>query len=210
MQKIQLINYWKNTGLIKDQRLLMAFESIPRSLFIKKGQESEAYGDYPLPIGEGQTISQPTTVMLMTQALDLQENHKVLEIGSGSGWQAAIIAMLVPQGKVITTEIIPSLADLARNNLKRVGIKNVQVIKTDGSNGYAKEAPFDRIIVTAACPRIPQPLLDQLKTGGIIIAPVGSLTFGQDMLKIKKTQKGLETENLGSFVFVPLKGEHGY
>jgi protein-L-isoaspartate(D-aspartate) O-methyltransferase len=208
MEKRQLMDYWKSTGLVSDEKILRAFDDVPRNLFIRKGQEAEAFADYPLPIGAGQTISQPTTVMLMTQALELKENHNVLEVGSGSGWQAAIIAKLVKT--VITTEIIPELADFARSNLKRAGIKNVEVITADGSNGYLPGSPYDRILITAACPRIPEPLLNQLKTEGIIMAPVGSLTFGQEMVKIRKTQRGLETENLGSFVFVPLKGEYGF
>jgi protein-L-isoaspartate(D-aspartate) O-methyltransferase len=149
--------------------------------------------------------------MLMTQALELKEGQKVLEVGAGSGWQAAIIARIIGKnGKVITTEIIPELAEFAKNNIKKAKIKNVDVINYDGSQGYKKEAPYDRIIITAACPKIPPPIIEQLKTGGILVAPVGSLVFGQDMFKLRKTSSGIQTESLGCFVFVPLKGKYGY
>lgn len=211
MEKQLLIDYWKKSGTITDEKLLKAFKDVPRGLFIRDGFEEEAYGDYPLPIGQGQTISQPTTVMLMTQALELKEGQKVLEVGAGSGWQAAIIGKIIGnKGKVITTEIIPELAKFAKNNINKAKIKNVKVINYDGSQGYKKEAPYDRIIITAACPRIPPPLIDQLKNNGILVAPVGSLAFGQNMLKLRKTKTGIETESLGSFVFVPLKGKYGY
>jgi len=207
----RLIDYWKGSGIIHDEGLFKAFKKVPRGLFIRGGFEGEAYGDYPLPIGSGQTISQPTTVMLMTQALELKLGQKVLEVGAGSGWQAAIIgAMVGDSGRVITTEIIPELAEFARNNIKNAKIKNVKVINYDGSQGYKKEAPFDRIIVTAACPEMPKPLVEQLKTDGILVAPVGSLVFGQEMVKLRKTKSGIEKESLGSFVFVPLKGKYGY
>lgn len=211
MEKQQLIEYWKRSRIVTDEKLLKAFNEVPRELFIKDGFEEEAYGDYPLPIGEGQTISQPTTVMLMTQALELKEGNKVLEVGAGSGWQAAIIAKIVgKKGKVITTEIIKELAEFAKNNINKAKINNIKVINYDGSQGYKKDAPYDRIIITAACPKIPPPLIDQLKTGGILIAPVGSLVFGQDMIKLRKTISGITTQSLGSFVFVPLKGKYGY
>ena len=211
MEKKQLIDYWTRNNIIKDEKVLKAFKEVPRALFIKEGFEEEAYGDYPLPIGQGQTISQPTTVMIMTQALELKQGQKVFEAGTGSGWQAAIISKIVGnKGKVITTEIIPELVEFAKNNLSKAKIRNVEVINYDGSQGYEKESPYDRIIVTAACPEIPSPLVNQLKDNGIIIAPVGSLIYGQDMVKLRKTKKGIEKESLGSFVFVPLKGKYGH
>jgi len=127
MEKQRLIDFWKRSGTIKDEKLLKAFEEVPRELFIKNGFEEEAYGDYPLPIGQGQTISQPTTVMIMTQALELKEDQKVLEVGAGSGWQSAIIAKIVgKEGKVITTEIIPELAEFAKNNINNNSPKTIQ------------------------------------------------------------------------------------
>ncbi len=201
-----LIKYWLNSGTIKDKRLIKAFKAVPREKFIRENL-NQAYADHPLPIGHGQTISQPTTVMIMIDALQIKKTDKVLEVGAGSGWCAAIMSKLAKT--VITTEIIPELAEFAKNNIKKCNIKNVKVINHDGSQGYKKEAPYNKIIATAACPTIPKPLLDQLKQGGILVAPVGSL-HGQNMLKITKKADELQQENLGSFVFVPLKGKHGH
>lgn len=206
-RKEELIDYWIKSGLVTDRRLIRAFKSVPRERFIHSHQTGEAYGDYPLPIGYEQTISQPTTVMVMIRALELKKTDRVLEVGAGSGWCAAIMSRLCKEA--ITTEIIPELAGFAAENIKRQGIKNVQVINADGSRGYEKEAPYDKIMVTAACPKIPEPLIEQLKENGIIISPVGSL-FGQSMIKGKKIKGALKTQNLGSFIFVPLKGEYGY
>lgn len=211
MEKQALIDNWKRRKIITDEKLLKAFKDVPRELFVRTSFEDEAYLDYPLPIGNSQTISQPTTVMIMTQALELKQGQKVLEVGTGSGWQAALIAKLVGNyGKVITTEIIPELAEFAKNNIKKAKIKNVKVINYDGSQGYKKEAPYDRAIITAACPKIPPPIIKQLKPDGIIIAPVGSWIYGQKMIKLRKTKQGMKQESLGSFVFVPLKGKYGF
>lgn len=196
--------------MIKDMKVIDAFKEVKRDSFMKPEHKEEAYGDYPLPIGEGQTISQPTTVMLMTEALELKEGHKVLEVGSGSGYQAAIISKIVGEkGKVVSTEIIPELAEFAKRNLENAGIKNVEVINSDGSKGYKKEAPYDRILVAAASPRIPKALVSQLKENGIIIIPVGDLNE-QTMIKGTKKNSRLIEENLGQFMFVPLKGKYGH
>ncbi len=211
MEKEELVRYWRRKRIIRDEKILKAFQDVPRELFVMEEFKDEAYGDYPLPIGMGQTISQPTTVMIMTQALELERGHKVLEVGAGSGWQAAIIGKIVgKEGKVITTEIIPELAEFARKNIEKAHIENVKVINCDGSEGYKKEAPYDRCIITAACPRIPKPIIEQTKEGGIIIAPVGSLLFGQKMVKLRKTKDRITKEILGDFVFVPLRGKYGY
>ena len=203
-----LIKYWQYTRTVKDKKLIKAFKAVPREKFIKEDFLDKAYADHPLPIGHGQTISQPTTVMIMIDALQLKKTDKVLEIGAGSGWCAAIMSKLAK--KVITTEIIPELVEFAKTNMKKCNIKNVEIINYDGSQGYKKQAPYDKIMVTAACPTIPKPLLNQLKQGGILIAPVGSLHYCQNMIKITKKGDKLKQENLGSFVFVPLKGKHGY
>ncbi|HLC60802.1 MAG TPA: protein-L-isoaspartate O-methyltransferase [Candidatus Nanoarchaeia archaeon] len=208
-QKQKLIEHWISLGVIKDKKVIDAFKKIPREAFLKDRKE-EAYGDYPLPIGEGQTISQPTTVIIMTEALELKKGHKVLEVGSGSGYQAAIISKIVGNnGKVISTEIIQELAEFAKNNIEKLKIKNIELIKHDGSKGYAKDAPYDRIIVTAACPKIPKFLLSQLKENGIIIIPVGDLN---EQIMIKGIKKGsrLIQEEIGQFMFVPLKGRYGH
>lgn len=211
IKKQELIDYWKSSGIVSDEKIIRAFLDVPRELFISDKLEEQAYDDHPLPLGKDQTISQPTTVMIMTQALELKEGQKVLEVGAGSGWQAAIIGKVIGEkGKVITTEIIPELADFALDNIGKAKIKNVKVVEYDGSKGYSKEAPFNRIIVTAACPRIPQTLIDQLNENGILIAPVGPLLSGQEMVKLKRSKDGIGQESLGSFVFVPLKGEQGY
>ena len=206
-----LADYWKSSRIITDEKVIKAFKAVPRENFIRDGFENEAYGDYPLPIGFGQTISQPTTIAIMTQALELKKGNKVLEVGAGSGYQSALIANIVGnKGRVIATEFISDLAEFAKNNLAKSNIKNAEVINCDGSLGYKKEAPYDRCIITAACPKIPHPIIKQLKDGGIVVAPVGSLVLGQSMLKVKKKGRKLTTENLGSFVFVPLKGKYGY
>jgi len=192
---------------IKDKRVLDAMLKVARHLYVPENLGSEAYGNYPLPIGSGQTISQPYTVAFMLEALELKKRDKVLEVGTGSGWNAALIAEIVKPGKVFTTEIVEELVKSAKKNLRKY--KNVKVIRVDGSAGYKKEAPYDKIIVTAACPSVPNPLVEQLKDNGILIAPVGE-EYGQDMVKITKKKGKLVEKYLGSFVFVPLKGEYGY
>jgi protein-L-isoaspartate(D-aspartate) O-methyltransferase len=209
MTKEQLLRYWKRTGLVKDKAVLAAFKKNPRELFVPENLKEEAYGDYPLPIPGEQTISQPSTIMIMLQALELKETDKVLEIGTGSGYNAALIATITKKGQVYTTEIVPELVDYANERIKKLKLKNIKVIKSDGSLGYKKEAPYDRIIATAACPSIPKHWIDQLKEGGIIVAPVGPW-HSQKMIKLRKAKGKLVEENLGDFMFVPLKGEYGY
>ncbi|RLF35950.1 MAG: protein-L-isoaspartate O-methyltransferase [Thermoplasmata archaeon] len=206
-----LINYWKKYELIKDKKVLEAFQKVNREYFVPAHLKQEAYVDAPLPIGYGQTISQPTTIAIMTQALELRKGleFKVLEIGTGSGYQAALIAYIIGKGKVITTEIIPELVDFAKANLRKAKIKNVEVLHVDGSLGYKKEAPYDRIIMTAASPSVPKQLITQLKEQGIFVGPVG--TYHQQMLKIRRLGKRkTKIDNLGDFVFVPLRGKKGF
>ncbi len=201
-----LIERWKQEHDFS-KPLLKAFDSVPREDFILPQFLDKAYGDYPLPIDYDQTISQPTTVMMMIHWLELKRTDKILEVGAGSGYCAAIMSKLCK--KVITTEMIPQLADFAKNNLEKAGIENVEVVEWDGSQGYEKQAPYDRIMVTAGCPSIPKPLTDQLKEGGILIAPVESF-LSQVMIRLRKNKRKLEKENLGAFSFVPLKGKYGY
>jgi protein-L-isoaspartate(D-aspartate) O-methyltransferase len=205
--KDDLAEYWIKSKIITDDKLIKAFEDTPREKFVKEEDIDDAYDDYPKTIGFDQTISQPTTVMIMIESLKLNNKDKVLEVGAGSGYCAAIMSRLAQ--KIITIEIIPELVEFAAQNLLKDNIKNVEIIQGDGSLGYEKEAPYDKIIVTAASPHLPQPLIDQLKEGGIIVAPVGG-SFGQKMIKGVKNNGKLVTESMGYFTFVPLKGKFGY
>ncbi|MBI2144815.1 protein-L-isoaspartate(D-aspartate) O-methyltransferase [Candidatus Woesearchaeota archaeon] len=209
MQKENLVNSWRNAK-IANEKTLEAFVKVPRELFVLQELREVAYEDYPLPILCGKTISQPTTTIIMINALELRDGDRVLEIGTGSGYHAALIATAIgSNGKVYSLEVVPELVSFSRDNLKRAGIKNVTVMEEDGSQGYPKEAPFDRIIITAACPEIPKPLIDQLNIGGVLVGPVGPI-HTQEMVKLRKTSRGIEKEGLGEFVFLPMVGKHGF
>jgi protein-L-isoaspartate(D-aspartate) O-methyltransferase len=193
---------------IKDKMIISAMQKVPRHLFLDYSVSlEEAYGDYPVHIKSGQTISQPFTVAFMLEALELRDGNKVLEIGTGSGWNAALIKQIVGKGSVVTVEYLPELAEFAEANLKRFGT-DVRVISADGSTGYPEGAPYDRIIITAACPKIPPQIVEQLTEGGVVVAPVG--IFIQDMVRGVKTYFRLNSQKLGTFRFVPLKGRHGF
>lgn len=208
-EKMQLVESWESSRAIQNKNVIEAFKKVPRELFVLPEYRADAYKDEPLPILAGQTISQPSTVVLMLDALEVRPGQKVLEIGAGSGYNAALLGVLVgTKGKVVSTEIIPELVQFAKKNLKSAGMTNVTVVKRDGSKGYAKEAPYDRIICTAAAPRIPKVLVDQLEDNGILLIPVGS-GYLQKMIRARKAKGKLETENLGDYVFVPLTGEYG-
>lgn len=188
---------------ITDPLVLMAMEETPRHLFVPEVLRDAAYVDCALPIGEGQTISQPYMVALMTQTLRLGGSERVLEIGTGSGYQAAILARLARE--VYTVERIEPLAEKARGLLESLGFDNVRVLLGNGSLGLPEEAPFDRILVTAGAPAIPPALIDQLATGGILVAPVGDLAL-QELTIVVKEEGGLKMERGASCVFVPLIG----
>jgi len=192
---------------IRDRRVLAAMEEIPRHLFIPPPYDRSAYEDYPVPIGNGQTISQPYIVALMTDLLHPHPTDNALEIGAGSGYQAAILSLLVRQ--VTTIERIARVAALARSNLEALGIHNVRIIEGDGTLGYAERAPYDKIIITAATPEVPAPLIDQLAEGGSLVAPVGGHDL-QELIVIKKHQGALTRESHGGVRFVPLIGQHGW
>lgn len=209
-EKEKLIDYIKEIGYLKSKKLEDALRNIPRHLFVPKGIEHLAYRDTPLSIGHNQTISQPSTVVIMTESLDVKEGQKILEIGTGSGWQSAILSYLVgKKGFVYTIEIIPELVEYARSNLKKLNINNVEVFKKDGSLGLKEYELFDRIIVTAACPDVPEHLLKQLKVDGIMIAPIGDI-YLQEMFIIKKLKNKIEKRSIGKFMFVPLIGKYGF
>ena len=192
---------------VRDPRVLSAMQEVPRHLFIPPPYDRDAYADAPLPIGSGQTISQPYIVAIMTELLRPAPSDTVLEIGAGSGYQAAILSLLVR--KVITIERIASVAEHARANLAAVKAENVEIVIGDGTLGYPPSAPYDGIIVTAATPSVPEPLKAQLAEGGRIVAPVGSLSV-QDLIVLTREGTRFREENFGGVRFVPLIGEYGW
>ena len=188
--------------MITSDSVLKAFLAVPRELFVDPSYHDQSYADHPLPIGCEQTISQPTTVMLMLQLLELLPGKRVLEIGSGSGYNAALLAEL--SGVVVTVERHKQLVKIAQDNLKQAGYEDVIVVNGDGKQGYASEGPYDRIMVTAAAHQVPQKLKDQLSVGGLLVAPVGA-TYGCEMLTLKKiSSENFQTSSQGLFSFVPL------
>ncbi|MFO0751980.1 MAG: protein-L-isoaspartate(D-aspartate) O-methyltransferase [Thermodesulfovibrionales bacterium] len=192
---------------IKDPRVLDALRKVPRHLFVPEAMRSGAYDDMALSIGEGQTISQPYMVAVMTELLELKGEEKVLEIGTGSGYQAAILGELAKE--VYTVERLPELAAEAGRRLADLGYANVTVVTGDGTKGLEEQAPFDRILITAAAPEIPGIMVHQLREEGIIVAPVGE-RFSQVLIKGRK-RKGILVEESGTpCVFVPLIGEYGW
>ncbi len=192
---------------VKDQRVLAVMRKVPRHEFLPEAIRGMAYGDHALPLGEGQTISQPYMVALMTELLGLHGTERVLEIGTGSGYQAALLAELCE--KVYTVERVKMLADKARTTLDRLGYKSVAIKVYDGTYGWKDMAPFDAIMVTAGAPDIPAPLVEQLKEGGRMVIPVGE-RYGQVLVKVTKTPEGIVTEKSIPCVFVPLIGNHGW
>ena len=192
---------------IKNKRILETMAKVPRHRFVLSKYLDSAYEDHPLPIGEGQTISQPYMVALMTECLGLKGDEKVLEVGTGSGYQAAILAELSKE--VYTIERFESLAERAKKVLSDLEYKNVKVIIGDGSRGLEKEAPFNRIVVTAGAPVLPKSLADQLAGGGKMVIPVGG-SFSQALLLVEKEKGKVKTTSVCGCVFVPLIGEYGW
>jgi protein-L-isoaspartate(D-aspartate) O-methyltransferase len=190
---------------IKDKKVLEAMGKIPRELFVEESLRGRAYADQPLPIEEGQTISQPYVVALMTEALKLKPSDRVLEIGTGSGYQAAVLAEIVKE--VYTIEIRKSLAGIATQRLKDLGYKNIEVKFGDGYFGWEEHAPFDAIIITASANHIPPPLIKQLKEGGRLILPLGNTLFYQTLTLATKEKGELKMEQMGGVLFVPMIGE---
>jgi protein-L-isoaspartate(D-aspartate) O-methyltransferase len=192
---------------IKDSRLIEAMREISRHVFVEEALQGQAYNDYPLPIGDGQTISQPYMVALMTEALELRGDEKVLEIGTGSGYQTAILAKLAE--KVYSIERITALASRARKTLGHLNCYNVEIKVFDGTFGWKEKGPFDAIIVTAGAPEIPRPLLDQLAVGGRMVIPVGEAGL-QDLFQVTRTEERFIEKNLGGCRFVKLIGKYGW
>ncbi|HBG05688.1 MAG: protein-L-isoaspartate O-methyltransferase [Geobacteraceae bacterium GWC2_58_44] len=190
---------------VSDSRVLEVMGKTPRHRFVDKRQAQDAYADHPLPIGQGQTISQPYVVALMTEALRLKPTDRVLEIGTGSGYQAAVLSALVRE--VYSIEIRKPLADSARKRLADLGYRNVHVGYADGYFGWQQAAPFDAIMVTAAANHIPPPLIKQLKDGGRLILPLGSTMFSQTLTLVIRRGEQLKVEQMGPVNFVPMAGE---
>jgi len=208
MDRNDLIKMLMAEKLLRSRRVIKAFEDVPRENFLPDSLKGLAYSDTPLPIPGGQTISAPHMVAVMSEYLDVKANHKILEIGTGSGYQAAILSRMALRGKVYTLEVVLELTDFAKKNL--AGYKNVRVFSGDGSIGLPEYVPYDRIIATAGCPGIPRPWMDQLKEGGKIVAPVGGMYEQRLILVEKKDGKILETDLNFPCVFVPLRGLYGW
>ena len=192
---------------IRDQRVLEAMRKVPRHLFVSEALQDQSHGDFPLPIGEGQTISQPYIVAEMTQALELTKDDSVLEIGTGSGYQTAILAELAY--RVYTIERVRKLFIAVRKTLDQLEYHNVVAKCSDGTLGWPEESPFDAIIVTAGAPKVPEALVEQLKVGGRLVIPVGN-RFSQSLLKIVKHEDAIDQLDLGGCRFVKLVGNHGW
>jgi len=198
----QMVSELIANGYLKSERIIKVFLEVPRHFFVPGEYVFHAYADYPIPIPCGQTISAPHMVAMMTELLEPKASDKVLEIGAGSGYQAAILAKLVK--KVYTIEVDEYLVKFAKANLEKAGIKNVEVIHGDGALGYSKEKPYDKVIVTCSSPQIFDAWLKQLKIGGLLLVPLGS-GFYQELIRLKKKKKGFEKSNFGLCAFVPLR-----
>ena len=194
---------------IRDERVLEALRMVPREAFVPERLAEFAYGDAPLPIGEEQTISQPFVVALMAEALEIRPEDKVLEIGAGSGYAAAVLSRLA--GEVWTIERHPSLAREARERMERLGYRNVEVLHGDGTLGWPEHAPYDAIVVAAGAPEVPPALLDQLAANGRLVIPVGPNLLTQNLVRVRRRPDGtVVRENLGGVRFVPLIGAQGW
>ena len=205
-RQLMVENQIRHRG-ITDPLVLTAMGKVPRHRFVPKHLWEQAYNDYPLPIGEDQTISQPYIVALMTKALELAGVDKVLELGTGSGYQAAILAELAAE--VFTIERLPSLARQAEEVLTALGYSNIQIRVSDGTLGWPEEAPFDAILVTAGSPQVPPPLVEQLAMGGRLVIPIGD-RYTQTLTRLRLSPEGLKQEYLGGCRFVKLIGKHGW
>jgi len=210
-----LVQRLMDEGIIHSPGVARAMKAVPREWFLPESVVEGAYVDVPLPIGYGQTISAPHMVAMMAEALELEVGHKVLEVGAGSGYNAAVLAEVVaPEGgggHVYTVEIVPELYEFARMNLESADYEGrVTVVLGDGSVGWPECAPYDRIAVTAAAPKVPKALVDELKVGGILVVPVGGAYFFQELIKVRREADGRVSEwSLCGVAFVPLRGKGG-
>ncbi|MCP4024263.1 MAG: protein-L-isoaspartate(D-aspartate) O-methyltransferase [Desulfobacteraceae bacterium] len=192
---------------VNDPLVIHAMMNVPRHEFVSEALVDSSYGDFPLPIGEGQTISQPFIIAEMTQSLELKGNERILEIGTGSGYQAAVLAQIVY--RVYTIERNNTLFSQSRRLFDKLKYHNIVTKYSDGTQGWKEESPFDAIMVTAGGQQIPKPLIEQLSEGGKLVMPVGG-SFSQELIKLEKTSEGFKTTNLGGCRFVKLIGQHGW
>ncbi|PYT00887.1 MAG: protein-L-isoaspartate O-methyltransferase [Acidobacteria bacterium] len=203
-----MVEHLRNHYKIADERVLDAMNRVPRHAFVPEALKAQAYKDNALPISGGQTISQPFIVARMTELLELKGRERVLEIGSGSGYQTAILATVAR--KVFAVERLQVLAAEAKQKLMQIGFRNISYRCDDGTNGWEVYAPFDAMLVAAGGPSIPEPLVKQLEIGGRMVIPIGSDQKSQMLVRVTRTDKGFETENFGPCAFVPLIGTHGW
>ena len=193
---------------VSDARVLAAMREVPREAFVERGLEAEAFRDAPLPIAQGQTISQPFIVALMAEAARIAPGDRVLEVGAGSGYAAAVLGCLA--ARVVAIERHPALVQAARERLARLGMAHVEIVEGDGTLGWPGAAPFDAIVVSAGAPRVPEALKEQLAPGGRLVIPVGSEGVHQDLRRLTRRGDGFEEESLGGVRFVPLIGAQGW
>lgn len=203
-----MVEQLRNHYGISDERVLTAMNAVPRHLFVPSALQSQAYKDNALPLSVGQTVSQPFIVARMTELLELKGKERVLEIGFGSGYQTAVLALLAR--KVFAIERIPTIASAAKERLMGLGYRNISYRVGDGTLGWEIYAPFDAILVAAGGPEIPEPLVNQLEIGGRMVLPIGKEQKSQVLVRVTKKEKGYTTENCGPCAFVPLIGEHGW
>jgi len=205
-ERNDMVTHHLSSRNIKDRRVIKAFSEVPREKFVRPQEKSQAYNDHPLPIGEGQTISQPYVVAYMTQVAGIKSGDKVLEIGTGSGYQAAILSRMTHN--VYSVEIRPKLTRFAKKNMKKAGYKNIYFKTADGYDGWQTHAPYDAIVVTCAANHVPIPLKKQLKVGGKMVIPVGSTTFHQSLILITRiAEDKFKSEHLIGVRFVPMVGK---
>jgi len=204
----RMIKLLREHYIIRDENVLRVMSEMPRHLFVPEALKSQAYKDNALPIASKQTISQPFIVARMTELLELNPQSKVLEIGAGSGYQTAILAKLA--NKVFAIERVPILAQEAQTRFEQLKITNVNLRCADGTLGWGVYAPFDAILVAAGSPTMPEPFLNQLKTGGRLVIPIGQDQKTQKLIRVTRTERGFKTEDFGACAFVPLIGEHGW